>query len=124
MLEPAVAEEFATAVIATPLYVIADGVRMLDVVSSVAMPTMRIFAPVPTVWDQLIEAALVPDVEVAASKAIAADADVTEKTDRRRAAKNANALRHERTGWDVVMGMGLKRGTGKFFEPLMHTHEH
>jgi hypothetical protein len=60
VLDPAVAAELGTAVMATPPLVTAEGVRTELLVSSVARLTSRMrFVPVPTVWDQVTELALV-----------------------------------------------------------------
>jgi hypothetical protein len=60
VLEPAVAAELGTAVMATPPYVIVETLRTVLLVSSVARLTSRMrFVPVPMVWFHVTELALV-----------------------------------------------------------------
>lgn len=108
MLEPAVAVELATGVMAIPLAVIAETLSTEVLVSSVARPTMRMrSAPVPTVCDQLAEAALVAVLVAALSNAIAAEA-LTEANKASEAAANVvSAARARCHGERVCLCVGM-----------------
>lgn len=93
------AVELLTAVMATPLQVIAETLRTEVLVSSVARPTMRMRSvPVPTVCVQLVEAPLVAALEATLSNVMAAEAETAAKAVQINEAASARALRPRKRG--------------------------